>query len=67
MYFGKAAKFWGNCTGGIHFPENTVTESTLVFNAPSVCASSFLSLVVGYLMMILQVLESASKCRALSV
>ena len=34
MYFGKAIQFWGNCTGGVHFPVNVVTESSLLLNVP---------------------------------
>ena len=40
MYFGKAIKFWGNCTSEVHLPVPVVTESSLVFDVPE-CLGKF--------------------------
>ena len=46
MYFGKAIKFWGNCTGGVHLSVIVVTTSSLVFNVPE-CFEKFIFKFVG--------------------
>ena len=44
MYFGKAIKFWDNCTGRVHLA--VVTESSLVFKVPE-CLGKFIFEFVG--------------------
>ena len=45
VYLGKAIKFQGNCTSGVHFPVTVVNES-LVFNVPE-CLGKFIFEFVG--------------------
>ena len=40
VYFGKAIKFWRDCTGGIHFAITAVPEFPSVFNVPE-CLGKF--------------------------
>ena len=46
MYFGKAIKFGGNCTGGVHFSVIVVIKSSMVFNFPE-CLGKFTFEFVG--------------------
>ena len=44
--FGKAIKFWGDSTGGIHFSVTVFIESSLCFDVPK-CVSKFVFKFVG--------------------